>query len=277
MATTAPLGRQQEAQHSERWRALFGLEEWLKVPMLVLSAAWLCIAVLDLTGNSGPVLGTAGTIIWLLFIAEFALRFVIAPQKRRFLGRNILTIVALAVPALRLVRAVAIFRAAAIVRGVRLVRVIGVVNRSMNALRRTLRRRAFGYVLVLTAAVWFAGAAGMYALEPGSEVSGGFTSYFDALWWTGMLLTSIGSHYWPETTEGRVLGFLLALYSLGILGYLTAILASFFIGRDAHSSEGEVAGARELCELRNEIARLREALVDRDFEPAPLRRTASRR
>ncbi len=266
MASTAPLGQHLQAQHSERWRALFGLEEWLKVPMLALSAAWLAIAVLDLTGNSGPVLVTAGTIIWLLFIAEFALRFAIAPEKRRFLGRNILTIVALAVPALRLVRAVAIFRAAAIVRGVRLVRVIGVVNRSMNALRRTLRRRAFGYVLVLTGAVWFAGAAGMYALEPGSEVAGGFSSYWDALWWTGMLLTSIGSQYWPETTEGRVLAFLLALYSLGILGYLTAILASFFIGRDAHSSEGEVAGAREMAQLRDEIAGLRRALATRPMD-----------
>jgi voltage-gated potassium channel len=276
MATTAPLGQQQES-HSDRWRVLFGLEEWLRVPMLMLSAAWLAIAVLDLTGNSGPALETVGTVIWLLFIAEFALRFAIAPQKRRFLGRNILTMVALAVPALRLVRAVAMVRAATIVRGVRLVRVIGVVNRSMNALRRTLRRRAFGYVLVLTAAVWLAGSAGMYALEPANEVRGGFTSFFDALWWTGMLLTSIGSQYWPVTTEGRVLGFLLALYSLGILGYLTAILASFFIGRDAHSSEGEVAGAREICELRNEIARLRETLLANDLGSAPVSRSASRR
>jgi hypothetical protein len=32
-------------------------------------------------------------------------------------------------------------------------RVAGVVNRTMNALRKTLRRRAFGYVIGLTAAV----------------------------------------------------------------------------------------------------------------------------
>jgi voltage-gated potassium channel len=277
MATTAPLGQQQES-HSDRWRVLFGLEEWLRVPMLMLSAAWLAIAVLDLTGNSGPALETAGTVIWLLFIAEFALRFTIAPQKRRFLGRNILTMVALAVPALRLVRAVAMVRAATIVRGVRLVRVIGVVNRSMNALRRTLRRRAFGYVLVLTAAVWLAGSAGMYALEPANEVRGGFTSFFDALWWTGMLLTSIGSQYWPQTTEGRVLGFLLALYGLGILGYITATLASFFIGRDALSNEGEVASSDEIRQLRRDIATLRDAIgaSDESRRPAP-RAAASRR
>jgi voltage-gated potassium channel len=147
----------------------------------------------------------------------------------------------------------------------------------MNALRRTLERRKFGYVVGLTLLVVFLGAAGMLNFEPAKEVQGGFTSYGDALWWTAMLLTSIGSQYWPVTTEGRVLGFLLALYSLGILGYLTAILASFFIGRDAHSSEGEVAGAREICELRNEIARLRETLLANDLGSAPVSRSASRR
>jgi voltage-gated potassium channel len=267
-----------ETQHSARWRALFGLEEWLRVPMLVLSAAWLGILILDLTGNSGPVLETAGTIIWLVFIAEFVVRFVIAPEKRRFLGRNVLTIVALLAPALRLLRIAAMARASGVVRGFRLVRVVGVVNRSMNALRRTLRRRAFGYVAVLTAAVWFAGAAGMYNLEPAREIQGGFTSYWDAVWWTGMLLTSIGSQYWPQTTEGRVLGFLLALYGLGILGYITATLASFFIGRDALSNEGEVASSDEIRQLRRDIATLRDAIgaADESRRPAP-RAAASRR
>ena len=279
MATHMPLDQKADGtQHSARWRALFGLEEWLRVPMLVLSAAWLGILVLDLTGNSGPALETVGTIIWLVFIAEFVVRFVIAPEKRRFLGRNVLTIVALLAPALRLLRIAAIARASGVVRGFRLVRVVGVVNRSMNALRRTLRRRAFGYVAVLTAAVWFAGAAGMYNLEPAREIQGGFTSYWDAVWWTGMLLTSIGSQYWPQTTEGRVLGFLLALYGLGILGYITATLASFFIGRDALSNDGDVASSDEIRQLRRDIAKLRDAIgaSDESRRPAP-RAAASRR
>jgi hypothetical protein len=117
MATHMPLDQKADGtQHSARWRALFGLEEWLRVPMLVLSAAWLGILVLDLTGNSGPALETVGTIIWLVFIAEFVVRFVIAPEKRRFLGRNVLTIVALLAPALRLLRIAAIARASGVVR-----------------------------------------------------------------------------------------------------------------------------------------------------------------
>lgn len=261
MATVAQSRERDDDQHSARWRALFSLEEWLRMPMAVLSAVWLAILIFDLTGNSNAVLTVVGTVIWIIFIVEFIVRLVIAPEKLRFLKRNVLTLVALVVPALRLLRAFAFVRAVGVVRGASLVRVVGVVNRTMNALRRTLRRRAFGYVIGLTAAVWFAGAAGMYNLEPSKEFSGGFTSYWDALWWTGMLLTSIGSQYWPQTAEGRVLGFLLSLYGLGVLGYITATIASFFIGRDAESDEGELAGAAEIKRLREEIAALRETIA----------------
>ena len=59
-----------------------------------------------------------------------------------------------------------------------------------------------------------------------------------------MLLTSIGSEYWPQTAEGRVLCFLLSLYGFAVFGYVTAVLASFFVGRDADGT-GELAGGRE--------------------------------
>jgi voltage-gated potassium channel len=48
-----------------------------------------------------------------------------------------------------------------------------------------------------------------------------------------MIMTTMGSAYWPLTPEGRILCFLLALYAFGVLGYLTATIASLFIGKDA--------------------------------------------
>jgi voltage-gated potassium channel len=98
----------------------------------------------------------------------------------------------------------------------------------------------------------------MYAFE--NEVPGGLHSYGAALWWTAMLLTSIGSEYWPKTAEGRVLCFLLSLYGFAVFGYVTATLASYFIGRDADAEEGELVSAKPIKELRVEIAALREEL-----------------
>lgn len=247
-------------QKSGRWRLLNDLERWAETPMLVLSVAWLGIVVFELVGHTSDLLMALGTSIWVVFIGEFLLRLSLAPSKRRFLKHNWLTVIALIVPALRLFRAVAILRAARVLRGARLVRVVGSVNRSMNALRGTLRRRGFGYVLALTVAVLLAGAAGMLSFEPAAEVDGGFRSYGHALWWTGMLVASIGTDFWPQTMEGRLLSSLLAIYGLAVFGYLTATFASYFIGRDASSARGEVAGSADLRRLHRELAALRALL-----------------
>jgi len=119
-------------------------------------------------------------------------------------------------------------------------------------------RRGFGYVVALSALVALTGAAGMYAFE--NETAGGFDNYGEALWWTAMLLTSLGSQYWPRTAEGRVLCFILSLYGFAVFGYVTATLASFFIGRDAEDGEAEIAGAQAVGELKAEIAALRDEI-----------------
>ena len=70
------------------------------------------------------------------------------------------------------------------------------------------------------------GAAGMFSLEAHAATTGtmGFADYGDALWWTAMLMTTIGSAYWPLTAPGRVLAFMLSVYSLGVFGYLDTTL-----------------------------------------------------
>jgi voltage-gated potassium channel len=127
----------------------------------------------------------------------------------------------------------------------------------MNALRASLSRRGLGYVIALTIVITVLGAGGMLAFEPASEVQGGFASYPDALWWTGMLLTTMGTEFWPKTPEGRILCFLLALYGFGVFGYITASFASFFVERDASAPHAATAGAADLEALRAEISMLR--------------------
>jgi voltage-gated potassium channel len=256
----------------ERTEILEQLQDWLEIPMLLLGLLWLILTVIELTRGLNSILEGANTIIWAIFILEFALRFTLAPHKINFLKSNWLSAIALVVPAfrvLRIARVVRILRAARVVRGLRLFRVLTSINRGMRALGRTMGRRGFGYVVALTAVVIFIGAAGMYAFEgdiaPGGQ---GLNSYGDALWWTAMLMTTLGSEYWPQTGEGRFLTFLLSLYAFAVFGYVTATLATFFIGRDAESAEGELAGAASLDALREEIASLRtEIQALKDQEP----------
>ena len=243
-----------------RWRVLSDLEHWLEKPMLVLSVVWLSLVVVDLSGAGNGLVTGLGTAIWIIFVVEFALRLTLAPEKWPFLRHNWITVIALLVPpfACFALRSSSGPRHSFAAPG--WCASSGPVNRTMNALSRTLSRRGFGYALLLTLVVLLTGAAGMLSFEPASQVPGGFTSYWHALWWTGMLIASLGTDFWPRTLEGRLLSSLLALYGLAVFSYITASFASFFIDRDASISGSGVAGSGEIRCLRRELAALRQEL-----------------
>ena len=252
---------ERRALREERGQALAQLEAWMETPMLVLGFVWLALMLFEYVRGISPLLETVVNVIWIIFILDFGVKLILAPDKTDYLKANWLTLVALAVPALRvfrIFRVVRVLRAARAARGLRLVRVVTSLNRGMRALGASMGRRGFGYVVALTALVTLAGAAGMYAFE--NEAEGGLATFGEALWWTAMIMTTMGSAYWPQTPEGRVLCFLLALYSFAVFGYVTATLATFFVGRDAEDGSAEVAGAAQVERLRGEIAALREEL-----------------
>lgn len=248
----------QEALDRERYELLQRLEDWLETPMLILAFVWLGLLVGELIWGESLAFEIIGTVIWAIFILDFAVEFVLAPRKDSYLKTNWLTAISLLVPALRIFRVFRVFRLLRLTRvgrGLRLFRIVSSLNRGMRALAANLQRRGFGYVVGLTVLVIFAGAAGMYAFENGNGE--GLDSYGEALWWTAMVITTMGSQYWPETFEGRVLCFFLALYAFAVFGYVTATLATFFVGRDAENASAELAGATELVAVREELTALR--------------------
>jgi voltage-gated potassium channel len=250
-----------EALKKERYELLQRLKDSLETPMLALAFLWLALLVVELIWGESLLFEIIGTIIWVIFILNFAVEFVLAPHKVAYLKHNWLTAISLLVPALRLFRLFRVFRLlrlARVGRSLRLLRIVSSLNRGMRALGASLSRRGFGYVIVLTVLVTFTGAAGMYAFE--NEAPGGIKSYGEALWWTAMILTTMGSQYWPQTGEGRVLCVFLALYAFAVFGYVTATLATFFIGRDAENEEAELAGAKQLAAIRDEMMGLREEI-----------------
>ena len=243
----------------ERSEVLHELEDWLETPMLVLSFVWLVLLLIELIWGLNPMLEIIGTAIWIVFILDFALRFTLAPHKLDYLKNNSLTAVSLLAPALRILRIVRPLRLLLLTRttrGLRLLRVVSSLHRGMRALSASLGRRGFGYVVLLSLVITSVGAAGMYAFE-NNPAGRGLNSYGDALWWTAMIMTTLGSEFWPQTAEGRILCVILSLYAFTVFGYVAATLATFFIDRDAENEESQVAGAKSIKELRNEIELLR--------------------
>ena len=231
----------------------------LEPVMAALGLAWAVLLVIDLTQGLSPTVSLVSDAIWVLFIVEFVTELVIAPRKTTYLKRHWLTAVSLALPVLRIARLARLLRVGRAVRGVRLVRTLGSLNRGMAALRAVMRRRGLSYVLALTTLVTVAGAAAMYSFENAVAAPDGIHDFGTALWWTAMLMTTMGSAYWPRTAEGRILCLLLAIYSFTIFGYLTAALSSFFVDRDARRNDA-AAGRRAVTRLAREVAALRAAI-----------------
>ena len=248
------------SENLERASILGEYEGWTERPMQLLGFAWLALLILELTRGLSPLVAGLSAAIWAIFAIDFAVRFFLAPSRRAYLRSNWLVALSLLVPALRVLRfarGIRVLRAAPVVRGVRLVRVVGSLNRGMSALSKSLGRRGLGYVVALTVLITLGGAAGMYAFERDVPGGPGLTDYPSALWWTAMIMTTLGTNYWPQTAEGRALCLMLALYAFGVWGYVTASLATFFVGQDADDDEAGIAGRREIESLRADIAALR--------------------
>lgn len=229
--------------HQERWALLEEINGLTERPMVVLSFAWLALVIIDLAGGLNRSLEIASYIIWLLFILDFLVELIIAPRRLDYLKRNWITAIAILVPAfriLRIFRAFKILQLARFSRSVSLLRIITSLRRGISATRIVLGKRGIGYVILLTILVMFSGAAGMTAFEntPALQEAGhvgvkGIDGYGDALWWSAMVMTTMGSEYWPKTLEGRILGWLMAVYAFAVFGYITATIASLFIQADS--------------------------------------------
>jgi voltage-gated potassium channel len=260
MERTQVLNAAQARLETERASFLSKIEDSLEVPMLVLSFVWLLLMILEFTAGLSSFLMRVNTAIWIVFIADYAVKFAIAPRKMEYIRGNWITLAALALPALRILRVFRVARVARLsttVRTVRLARVFTSLNRGIGALGRSLGKRGFGYVLSLTLLVTLAGAAGMFAFE---KDTGAMPDYGTALWWTAMVLTTMGSDYFPKTSEGRLLCLFLAIYGFAVFGYVTAAVATFFVGRDAANKGSEIAGQSSIDDLKRQIDLMRAEL-----------------
>jgi voltage-gated potassium channel len=243
----------------ERNKLVTSIDKLLDGPMIFLGFVWLILLVIELVWGLNKSMEYLSLTIWVVFIIDFAIKFFLATSKIHFLKRNWLTAISLLIPALRIFRIFRIVRLLRGLRGIRLVRIVSSLNRGMKSLGATMKRRAFGYVVILSIVVTFAGAAGMYGME---HPNPGFENYGMALWWTAMRVITAGSDFWPATPEGRGLAFLLSLFGYAIFGYVTATLATFFIGRDAEEKDAPIVGVKDINQLRNDIAELTSVIKD---------------
>lgn len=253
------IDKEVQRMKRERWNLLVRIDSLLDVPMNALAFVWLILTVIDLVSGLNDIGELFVTIIWILFGVHFTLEFLLAPNKKTYLKHSWLTAISLILPAFRIFRVFRAIRGVRFLRGTFLIRIFGSINRGMKALSDSLGKKGFGYVLGVTCLVILAGAAGIMAFE--SSESTYFDQFGTALWWTCMMVTTMGADYFPKSPEGRLLALMLAIYGFAIFGYVTAAVASFFIEKEKASPFTGEAGLSELKSLRHELRELKDLVL----------------
>jgi voltage-gated potassium channel len=235
--TTAPL-RPRYADESEFEGWLRAVEERIGPFMAWLGVVFALLVVLEVAGDdlapgTRGAIRVAGWVIWVVFLADFAVRLRLAPNRLTFLRRNVLTVVALAVPFLRVL---AFLRLARVGRVLPVARALTSGYRAVGTARVLLRSR-LGYLAGIASVSVLAVAEVGYLSEQG-RAEPAFTSFGDALLWAAAVVLGLQGDPVPPSTGAHLAmigGFMVGLV---IVAALAGALGAFLL-----ESHGERAAA----------------------------------
>lgn len=224
--------------------------------MMVLALVWLPVLVVPLaTQLHGGVADTFAGIdyfVWAAFVVEYAVKLYLAVDRRQFVRHHLLDLAMVAVPILRPLRLARLFRF------IRLDRVLLVLGNGLRRAKAMFTHHGLHFVLLAVAVIIFAAAGLELVFEQHSVGPTAIHSFGDALWWAVVTVTTVGyGDKVPMTGGGKWVATALMFTGIGLVGALTATIASFFV-QEQHSAE--------LAELKVQLAEIREMLVPRETD-----------
>jgi voltage-gated potassium channel len=238
------LGRSQQAY--DRFSAAVAL------PLTVLALAWLPILIIPIVAHLPNGIATAfdaiDYFVWAAFALEYGVKVYLTPLRWHYVTHHLVELAVIALPllrplrALRLLRVVNIFRAGLI------------LTNALRRLRGVLTHHGLHYVLFVVLGVVVVCAALEFEFEDGTHGSN-IQNFGDALWWAIVTVTTVGyGDKFPVSAGGRGVAVVLMLVGIGLLGVLTATVASFFIGQGA--DEEKAALQRRLDRIDGMLAQI---------------------
>jgi voltage-gated potassium channel len=239
------------------------LDRHLDLPLALASVVVVLLIIIQLSSEVNECwqgrLEALSWGLWGLFFLEFLVKFALAPVKRRYVRNHWLDVLIVLLPFLRFLRLARVLRTTRTLPALQLLIFGGRGSESTLAL---LKRCRLGQLAIISLIVILLGAAVGFLLE-GDASGSQIRTFGDALWWSATLITTVGSELHPTTIGGRILGFLLMLYAVGIFSYFIASIASVLVGLDAQrASEPEVRDGMGLSQ--REVDALRSILSKAD-------------
>ena len=207
------------------------IEHVTKFPMALLGVAWLVIAIVVL---SDEVNGSASTLLvgslfalWVIMLVEYLVRLVVTPDPRGYLKRRWVEPATVVVPPLQGWHVVGIEKVTLLVREGEL------------RVEAILKHHSLFRVLIAVAGTLIIGSWLVLLFEENAKGSN-IHNYPDALWWAIVTVTTVGyGDRFPVTEGGRTVAVVLMLVGIGLIGVLTATVASVFIKEHTDANKEE--------------------------------------
>jgi voltage-gated potassium channel len=186
-------------------------------------------------------------LVWVVFVAEFIARLVLAERRVQYAGRHVPDVLMVALPVLRPLRLL------------RFLVLLRMINRRATA---SLHGRIVAYVVASAGLVLLISALAVLEAERHNPQAN-ITTFGDALWWAVTTMSTVGyGDRYPTTGDGRIIGAGLMVAGIALLGVITATFASWLIGQVRKiETEAQTATRSDIEQLRADIARLTQALA----------------
>jgi voltage-gated potassium channel len=194
--------------------------------------AWLVIAIVvlttDLNGSASILLVGTLFLLWAILLVEYLVRLAVTPDRRGYLKRRWAEPATMAVPPLQGWHLVGIEKTSLL------------LHEGGLRVEAILKHHSLFRVLIAAAATLILGAWLVLRFEENATGSS-IHSYPDALWWAIVTVTTVGyGDRYPVTEGGRTVATILMLLGIGLIGVLTATVASVFIKEHTDANKEEL-------------------------------------
>lgn len=206
------------------------IERVTKYPMALLGVAWLVIAIIivttDVNASASTVLVGTLFVLWAVLLVEYVVRLAVTPDRRGYLKRRWAEPATVGVPPLQGWHFVGIEKMCLL------------IHEGALRVEAILKHHSLFRVLI-AAATLILGAWLVLLFEENAKGSN-IHNYPDALWWAIVTVTTVGyGDRYPTTGGGRAVAVILMLVGIGLIGVLTATVASVFIKEHTDASKQE--------------------------------------
>jgi voltage-gated potassium channel len=197
----------------------------------LLGLAWLVIAIIVVTTNinSTASTGLVGALftLWVILLAEYLVRLVITPDRRGYLKRRWVEPVTVVAPPLQGWHFLGIEKMCLL------------LHEGALRVEAILKHHSLFRVLIAAGATLLLGAWLVLLFDENAKGSN-IHNYPDALWWAIVTVTTVGyGDRYPVTGGGRAVASVLMLVGIGLIGVLTATVASLFIKEHTDANRQE--------------------------------------